>query len=108
MEAPSFGLKGIHIANDLLKYFYLGLLVTCFLLALGNRPQGSKHVYTFAIVGFGLITVYMTVRLLLSFFSTEILMNTCAIVRCVFPRVQGHRTDQHGLETWTRLWEFIH
>ncbi|KAH8082444.1 glycosyltransferase family 2 protein [Cristinia sonorae] len=62
MEDPSFNLgKGIHILNLVLSYFYLGLLVMCFLLALGNRPQGAKWGYTLAFIGFALITVYMTV-----------------------------------------------
>ncbi|KAG8977097.1 Chitin synthase, class 1 [Tulasnella sp. 427] len=60
IEDPSFGLKGIHILNDILKYSYLGLLVMCFLLSMGNRPQGSKWAYTIAIIGFGFITIYMT------------------------------------------------
>lgn len=29
LEDPSFGLKGINIANTLLNYFYLGLLIMC-------------------------------------------------------------------------------
>ncbi|KAG8908388.1 Chitin synthase, class 1, partial [Tulasnella sp. 403] len=53
-------IHGIHILNEILRYAYLGLLVTCFLLSLGNRPQGSKWAYTIAILGFALITVYMT------------------------------------------------
>lgn len=63
LEDPSFNLKGIHIVNVILEYIYLGLLIMCFILALGNRPQGSKLGYTMAFIGFGLITVYMTVRL---------------------------------------------
>lgn len=62
MEDPTFNLgKGIHILNLILNYFYLGLLVMCFLLALGNRPQGAKWGYTLAFIGFAIITVYMTV-----------------------------------------------
>ena len=34
----------------------------CYILSLGNRPQGAKWGYTLAFVGFALITVYMTVR----------------------------------------------
>lgn len=51
----------IKIFNDVLNYFYLGLLVMCFLLALGNRPQGSKWSYTLAFLGFACVTIYMTV-----------------------------------------------
>ncbi|KAH8109773.1 glycosyltransferase family 2 protein [Phellopilus nigrolimitatus] len=57
--------SGIHIVNLILNYFYLGLLLMCFILALGNRPQGSKWAYTVAFIGFGLITIYMTVAAVL-------------------------------------------
>jgi chitin synthase len=60
MEDPSFHLDGIHIVNVILEYFYLGLLLMCFILALGNRPQGSKVGYTLAMIGFAIITMYMT------------------------------------------------
>jgi hypothetical protein len=62
MEDPSFGFKGIHIANVILEYFYVGMVLMCFILALGNRPQGSKWTFTLAFVGFAILTVYMTVR----------------------------------------------
>ncbi|KAG2361949.1 glycosyltransferase family 2 protein [Suillus spraguei] len=55
----------IHILYLILNYFYLGLLIMCFLLSLGNRPQGSKWGYTLAFIGFGLVTIYMTVSALL-------------------------------------------
>lgn len=45
------------------------LLIMCFILALGNRPQGSNWGYTLAIVGFGLITIFMTVSALLLAFK---------------------------------------
>ncbi|KIL61924.1 glycosyltransferase family 2 protein [Amanita muscaria Koide BX008] len=60
MEDPTFNLNGIHTFNVILEYVYLGLVVMCFLLSLGNRPQGSKWGYTFAFIGFALITIYMT------------------------------------------------
>ena len=61
-----FGLKGISIANIFINYFYLCLLllVVCFILPLGNRPQGSKWEYTLAMIGFALITIYMTISAL--------------------------------------------
>ena len=61
LEDPSFGITWIRILNLILNYFYVGLLLMCFILSLGNRPQGSKWGYTLAMVGFALITVYMTV-----------------------------------------------
>ena len=65
MEDPSFNLKGIAIVNTILNYSYLGLLAMCFILSLGNRPQGSKWGYTAAMIGFSFITIYMTVCVVL-------------------------------------------
>jgi chitin synthase len=61
LEDKSLNLGRIDIVNAILHYFYLVLVVMCFLLALGNRPQGSKFGYTLAMIGFALITVYMTI-----------------------------------------------
>ncbi|RXW18195.1 hypothetical protein EST38_g7654 [Candolleomyces aberdarensis] len=60
MEDETFGLKGINIFNIIINYVYVGLLLMCFILSLGNRPQGAKWFYTTAMIGFALITVYMT------------------------------------------------
>ncbi|OCH87189.1 glycosyltransferase family 2 protein [Obba rivulosa] len=61
LEDPSFHLgNAIHIVNIVIEYLYVGLLILSFLLALGNKPQGSKWFYTIAIVGFAMITAYMT------------------------------------------------
>ena len=58
LEDPSFHLgNGIHIVNVILEYFYLGLLIMCYILSLGNRPQGSKWTYSICIVLFGLCNV---------------------------------------------------
>ncbi|CAN6670611.1 chitin synthase 2 [Trichomonascus vanleenenianus] len=43
-----------------LKYFYVFSLVLSFLLALGNRPKGSKRYYYLAITVFGLIMFYVS------------------------------------------------
>jgi chitin synthase len=71
LEEPDFNLKGIHYVNVVLEYFYLGLLIMCFILSLGNRPQGSKWGYTLAFIGFGIITIYMTVRFSAVVFPTR-------------------------------------
>lgn len=65
MEGNGFHIAGIKTINLVLNYFYLGLLVMCFILSLGNRPQGSKIAYTLAMVGFALVTVYMTTAAIL-------------------------------------------
>ncbi|KAL7423299.1 Chitin synthase, class 8 [Cryptotrichosporon argae] len=56
MEDYGTGWKYVSIP---LHYIYLGLLLLCFILALGNRPAGSKKGYTLSMIGFALITVYM-------------------------------------------------
>lgn len=43
-----------------LKYLYLACLVLSFLLALGNRPKGSRYSYYFCMVVFGVIMFYVT------------------------------------------------
>ncbi|KAL1722353.1 chitin synthase [Schizophyllum commune] len=65
MEDDSIVGSAMHIPNMIINYIYLGLLVMCFILALGNRPQGSKWGYTTAFLGFAAITVYMTVAAVL-------------------------------------------
>lgn len=62
LEDPSFNLgRSVHRLNVIFNYLYLGLLIVCIVLALGNRPQGARWGYTMALIGFGAITVYMTV-----------------------------------------------
>ena len=56
------GGKAIELFTTVSKYSYVGLLLTCFILSLGNRPQGSNKGYTLAFIGFAIFTVYMTVR----------------------------------------------
>ena len=45
MESDAFKFNGIKILNLVFDYTYMGLLVMCFLLSMGNRPQGCV-VYT--------------------------------------------------------------
>ncbi|KAI0298178.1 glycosyltransferase family 2 protein [Multifurca ochricompacta] len=56
----NFFISAIDLLNTILKYAYVGLLLTCFILSLGNRPQGSNRGYTLAFVGFAIFTIYMT------------------------------------------------
>ncbi|GAA6064671.1 hypothetical protein JCM10212_001787, partial [Sporobolomyces blumeae] len=58
---PSFGITGIRYLNITLEYVYLGALVCCFLLALGNRPQGSRGMYILIMSLYAIMTVYMLV-----------------------------------------------
>lgn len=92
MEDPSFHLgHAIHELNLVLNYIYLGLLLMCLILALGNRPHGSQWGYTIAMIGFAGITVYMMVW-------RRVLQPGCVLILCVcncpgcsfLPRVQGN------------------
>ncbi|CAG8567125.1 9332_t:CDS:2 [Paraglomus brasilianum] len=48
-----------NITFQLLRYVYLSLLIISFILSLGNRPQGSKWSYTFAMVFYAGLMGYM-------------------------------------------------
>ncbi|RHZ84080.1 hypothetical protein Glove_85g79 [Diversispora epigaea] len=43
----------------ILRYIYIALLITVFVLSLGNRPQGYKWAFMFAIVFFSFLMAYM-------------------------------------------------
>ncbi|KAM0790046.1 Chitin synthase 4 [Microbotryomycetes sp. NB124-2] len=58
---PSFGVEGIKYFNLVVKYVYVACIISCYLLALGNRPAGAKVWYNTIATIFGLITVYMMV-----------------------------------------------
>ncbi|UPL03267.1 hypothetical protein LCI18_014201 [Fusarium solani-melongenae] len=60
-----FGDTATPVINVLIKYIYIILLVVQFILALGNRPKGSKYTYMASFMIFGLIQAYI---LVLSFF----------------------------------------
>lgn len=60
-RAFPFGNTATPIVNSLLKYIYLGFLGLQFILALGNRPKGSRLSYISSFVVFGIIQAYVTV-----------------------------------------------
>jgi chitin synthase len=47
--------------NAVLKYLYLAFVILQFILALGNRPKGSKYTYITSFVLFGLIQSYILI-----------------------------------------------
>ncbi|KAI9735878.1 MAG: Chitin synthase, class 2 [Cirrosporium novae-zelandiae] len=55
-----FGKTGSPIVNTVLKYIYLACVVLQFVLALGNRPKGSKYTYITSFVVFACIQLYIT------------------------------------------------
>lgn len=56
-----FGDTATPIINIILKYLYLAFLLTQFILALGNRPKGSKATYMVSFVVFGVINLYILI-----------------------------------------------
>ena len=56
-----FGDTATPIINTILKYLYLAFLIVQFILALGNRPKGSRITYILSFVVFGFINAYLIV-----------------------------------------------
>ncbi|MBW0462815.1 hypothetical protein O181_002530 [Austropuccinia psidii MF-1] len=62
LEDPSLKMpKAVSIINTFLRYLYTGTLIGCFVVSMGNRPQGAKWKYITAMVIFGLLALYMGV-----------------------------------------------
>jgi chitin synthase len=49
-----------NILGVIFEWIYLATLVTCFILALGNRPQGSNKYYTAMAIFWSLLMVWLT------------------------------------------------
>ncbi|KAF7162409.1 hypothetical protein CNMCM6106_009383 [Aspergillus hiratsukae] len=64
-KAWPFGNDASPIVNFFLKYGYLLVLMVQFVLALGNRPKGTKIAYTLSFLYFSLVQFYV---LILSFY----------------------------------------
>ena len=60
-HAFPFGDKVTPIVNTILQYGYLAFLLLQFILALGNRPKGSRVAYMVSFVVFGIIQAYVIV-----------------------------------------------
>jgi chitin synthase len=56
-----FGDTATPIVNTVLKYLYLAFLLVQFILALGNRPKGSRLTYIISFMVFGIIQAYIIV-----------------------------------------------
>jgi chitin synthase len=56
-----FGDTATPIVNTILKYLYLAFLLVQFILALGNRPKGSRMTYIVSFIVFGVINAYLIV-----------------------------------------------
>jgi chitin synthase len=69
-----FGDKATPIINAVLTYIYLGFVILQFILALGNRPKGSRFTYIASYLVFGIIQTYIMVlsfSLVVRAFQTE-------------------------------------
>ncbi|KAL9479853.1 hypothetical protein ACSS6W_004639 [Trichoderma asperelloides] len=74
-HAFPFGDTATPIVNTLLKYIYLAFVILQFILALGNRPKGSKFTYIASFMVFALIQGYilvLSVFLVVSAFKTPL------------------------------------
>lgn len=98
LEDPSYNLKGIHVVNIILEYFYVGLLLMCFILALGNRPQGSKWAFTAAFIGFALVTLYMTVGFEQIICPRVLMTLQFAAIFLAVRGIQGVEKDNGGID----------
>ncbi|KAI1389687.1 glycosyltransferase family 2 protein [Hypoxylon trugodes] len=56
-----FGDRATPIINIILEYLYIAFLILQFVLALGNRPKGSKWSYITSFGLFGLIQLYVLI-----------------------------------------------
>merc|ERR1711939_465373 len=61
-HAFPFGNDVTPVFNTILKYAYLAFLLLQFILALGNRPKGSRWSYIVSFCVFGLIQFYIIVQ----------------------------------------------
>lgn len=60
-----FGDVATPVVNTLIKYVYVIFIVAQFILALGNRPKGSRFTYLSSFFAFGLVQTYV---LMLAFY----------------------------------------
>ena len=60
-SAWPFGDSATPLINAILQYLYLAFVILQFILALGNRPKGSKYTYIVSFMLFGLIQFYIII-----------------------------------------------
>jgi chitin synthase len=78
-----FGDTATPIVNTILKYLYLSFLLLQFILALGNRPKGSRYTYIASFGLFGIIMAYVIV--LSGFLVIRSLVNGVSFVNLFEP-----------------------
>ncbi|KAI9885968.1 MAG: Bifunctional acetohydroxyacid reductoisomerase [Watsoniomyces obsoletus] len=60
-KAWPFGNRATPVVNTILQYIYLAFVIAQFILALGNRPKGSRYTYIVSFVVFGIIQLYIII-----------------------------------------------
>lgn len=60
-RAWPFGNTATPIINTIIQYLYLGFVLLQFILALGNRPKGSRWSYIVSFCFFGIVQLYIIV-----------------------------------------------
>lgn len=60
LDPKPFPASAANIIHIVLNYIYILLLIVQFIMALGNRPQGSRYAYTASMVFFAILMIYMT------------------------------------------------
>ncbi|BGP17939.1 hypothetical protein JCM10213_003947 [Rhodosporidiobolus nylandii] len=59
LEDPSFKIPHIGVANVFMQYAYMGAVISCFVLSMGNRPKAAKWKYMTVMIVFSATTAYM-------------------------------------------------
>ncbi|KAL7331635.1 Chitin synthase, class 2 [Mucor circinelloides] len=59
MQQPPFSAKAADIVHTVLTYIYAVLIICLFLIAMGNRPQGSQGSYGLIMIFFSLLMIYV-------------------------------------------------
>ena len=59
LDPRPFSATVANVLHVIFNYFYILLLIIQFILALGNRPQGSKWAYTGSMIFFAVLMLYM-------------------------------------------------
>ncbi|KAG0749821.1 hypothetical protein G6F57_002962 [Rhizopus arrhizus] len=59
LSSRPFSANTGEILHTILNYIYIILIVVQFIIAMGNRPQGSKLAYTGSMIFFAILMIYM-------------------------------------------------
>ncbi|KAL9103410.1 MAG: hypothetical protein Q9163_001549 [Psora crenata] len=89
-RAFPFGNNVTPVFNTVLKYIYLAFLLLQFILALGNRPKGSRWTYISSFVVFAVIQAYL------------IVLSMFLVVRALSGKQEEEIDTKNGLDDFFR------